>query len=73
MKIDCSKLSNKEDLATIIAMILTVGLGAFAIYLAAKDYSFAAGFVVAIIICKWKAWIFDPIDKWLDINWPFHE
>jgi NhaP-type Na+/H+ or K+/H+ antiporter len=68
LKIDCSKLSNKGDLAALIAMILTVGLVGFAIYLAVMDYSFAAGFVVAIIICKWKAWIFDPIDNWLDLT-----
>jgi hypothetical protein len=71
MKIDLSKLSNKDDLATLIALILLLCLLAFALYLSATNESFLAGFVVATMIWKWKSWVYDPIDRFLEKHWPF--
>lgn len=71
MKIDCSKMSNKCDLAALIAMLLLAGLLAFVVYLAATSNTFFAGFVAASITFKWKSWIYDPVDQFLEKNWPF--
>lgn len=47
--LDTSKLSNKEDLIVLIALvILAIGIG-LVFYLAANENNFLAGFVAATI------------------------
>jgi|LGVE01.1.fsa_nt_gb hypothetical protein len=70
MKIDCSKLSNKEDAVTLFGMVLILAAFAFAIYLSIFVRSFWGGYVSATIVWKWKDWIFTPLDRWLDRCWP---
>lgn len=73
MKIYFSKLSNKGDLAALIAMLLIGCIFGFVFYLAATSNSFFAGFVAASIAWNWKNWIYDPLDQFLEKNWPFNE
>jgi uncharacterized membrane protein len=69
MKIDCSKLSNKDDLLTIIAVVVVTAILGFTIYLAAYQNSFIAGFFSATVTWKWHEWIYSPIDNWLEKIW----
>ena len=73
MKIDCSKLSNKGDLAAFFAMLMIGCLFGYVAYLSATDNSFFAGFISASIVWKWKSWIYDPIERVLEKYWPFRE
>jgi hypothetical protein len=73
MKIDCSKLSNKDDLVVLLSMIVIFVLFAFTLYLAANNNTFLSGFSAATIIWKWKPWFYEPIDKFLEKNWTFSQ
>jgi hypothetical protein len=73
VKIDCSKLSNKDDLIVFIGMIFIFSLFGFVIYLAATEYTFLSGFLAATITWKWKDWVFNPIDNYLENHWPFSQ
>jgi hypothetical protein len=69
VKLNCSKLSNKDDLISLIGLVVMLFLFAFVIYLASKN-SFLAGFVAATITWKWHDWLYKPIDSFIDRNWP---
>ena len=71
MKIDCSKMSNIGDLASLIAILVIAGVFGFVLYLSATSNTFFAGFIAASITLKWKIWIYDPIEQFLETNWPF--
>lgn len=66
--IDCSKLSNKDDLMALIFIIVIASLFFVALYLSSIN-SFLAGFVSATIVWRWKAWIYKPLDILLDSIW----
>lgn len=69
MKIDCSKMSNKDDLLVFIALIFIICIFSFIVYLASIN-TFLAGFVSATLIWKWKVWFYDPIDHFIETHWP---
>jgi len=73
MKIDCSKLSNKDDLVVLIGMLLILILFGFVIYLAASENTFLSGFIASTITWKWKDWVYNPIDNFLEQHWPTKE
>jgi hypothetical protein len=70
VKIDCSKLSNKDDLIALIGMLFILSLFGLVIYLASTENTFLSGFLAATITWKWKEWVFNPIDKFLENHWP---
>lgn len=69
MKIDCSKLSNKGDLMALVGLMIIATAFAVAIALAIYVNAFYAGFLSATILWKWHAWLYEPIDAWLDRLW----
>jgi hypothetical protein len=69
VKIDCSKLSNKGDLVALLGGLFIFSLFGVVIYLAATENAFLAGFMAATITWKWKCWVFDPIDHYLERHW----
>lgn len=69
MKIDCSKLSNKDDVVCLIAIFVVTWLLGFSVYLAIYHDNFISGFASATIVHKWKAWIYNPIDAFIDWLW----
>ncbi len=69
MKIDRSKLSNKDDLLAILVTLATVLLFCVVIVLAEHVGNFAAGYTAAAITLKWKEWLYDPAEKILDKLW----
>jgi len=69
MKIDCSKISNKDDLLAMMGMLVIALAIGVAMYLAIYVDSFVAGFFNATIIWKWHDWIYKPIDRALDKLW----
>jgi hypothetical protein len=70
VKIDYSKLSNKGDLVVLIGALFIFSLFGIVIYLAATENNFVAGFCAATITLKWKCWVFDTIDNFLERHWP---
>mgnify|MGYP005993564755 CR=1 FL=1 len=70
MKLDYSKFSNKDDLVAIAGAMIIMALIGAAVYLAVTENKFLCGFLSAIITLKWKAWVIDPIDSFLERNWP---
>jgi hypothetical protein len=73
MKLDTSKLSNKDDLIVLLSMIILFTLFGLALYLAVNENSFLSGFLSATIIWKWKSWFYVPVDKFLEKHWPADE
>ena len=69
VKLDCSKRSNKDDLVMLVVMIFLIFLFAIAVFLGANN-SFLSGFVSATIIWKWYDWIYKPVDRFIERNWP---
>jgi O-antigen/teichoic acid export membrane protein len=69
MKIDCSKLSNKDDLLALVGILIIVIAVATAFAIAAYINTFTAGFFSATIVWKWKEWLYRPIDRLLDKLW----
>jgi len=49
VKIDCSKLSNKDDLIALIGMLFILSLFGLVIYLASTENTFLSGFLAATI------------------------
>jgi hypothetical protein len=70
MKLDTSKLSNKDDLIVLLSLIILFTLFGLALYLAVNENSFLSGFLSATIIWQWKSWFYEPIDKLLEKHWP---
>jgi hypothetical protein len=70
MKIDCSKLSNKGEVMTVIALVILVAAIAAVLLCATYIDSFAAGFLCATAVWNWKRWLYDPMDRLLDKCWP---
>jgi hypothetical protein len=70
MKINCSKLSNKDDLVVLIAMLFIFLLFGFVFYLAATDNTFLSGFIASTITWKWKSWLYNPVNNFLELHWP---
>ena len=70
MKIDTSKLFNKDDVVVLLGLVITLALFALVFYLAATLNTFLAGFVAATTVWRWKAWIYVPIDQLLERHWP---
>lgn len=70
MKIDCSKLSNKDDLVSLIVILLSIAIIAAVILLQLSGESFLAGIITAIAVCKFKQWIYVPVDGFLERHWP---
>jgi hypothetical protein len=70
MKIDCSKLSNKDDLVVLIGTVFILLQFGFVIYLAATENTFLSGFIASTIIWKWKDWVYNPINNYLELHWP---
>lgn len=70
MKIDTSKLSNKGDAVVLLGLVVTLALFGLVFYLAATANTFLAGFVAATIVWRWKAWVYEPIDRLLERCWP---
>ena len=70
MKIDCSKLSNKDDLVSLIVILLSIAIMAAVILLQLSGESFLAGVVAATAVCKWRQWIYAPVDGFLERHWP---
>ena len=71
MNIDTSKLSNKDDLVTVLVFFVFMGILAALFYLLLADDAFEAGFLFATAIFKAKDWVYRPIDNFLDKHWPF--
>lgn len=70
MKIDCSKLSNKDDLVSLIVILLSIAIMAAVILLQLSGESFLAGIITATAVCKFKQWIYAPVDGFLERHWP---
>lgn len=70
MKIDCSKLSNKDDLVSLIVSCISIAIMAAVILLQLSGESFLAGVVAATAVCKWRQWIYAPVDGFLERHWP---
>lgn len=70
MKLDCSKLANKDDLILLLSIGFLLLLLGLVLYLASAVDSFWAGFVAATLVWKWKAWFYEPVDGFLERNWP---
>lgn len=70
MKIDCSKLSNKDDLVSLIVSCISIAIMAAVILLQLSGESFLAGVVAATAVCKFKQWIYVPVDGFLERHWP---
>ena len=66
--INCSKIANKDDLMTLIFLLVIASVFFVALYLSTIN-SFLAGFWSATIVWQWKAWIYKPLDKLLDYLW----
>jgi hypothetical protein len=71
VKIDRSKLSNKDDLVALGCLLVLFLLMGMIMYLAANEENFEAGFVAATATWKWKQWLYDPMDRFLEKHWPF--
>jgi len=69
MKIDCSKLSNKDYLVVFIGTVFILLLFVFVIYLAVTENTFLSGFVASTVTWKWKDWVYNPIDNFLELHW----
>ncbi len=70
VKLDSSKISNKDDLILFLSICFLLLLLGLVVYLAYAVDSFWAGFVAATVIWKWKAWFYEPVDRFLERNWP---
>lgn len=70
MKIDTSKISNKDDLMVILLLFLFICIFAFIIFLSVTGKSFFAGFIAATLTWKWKLWFYEPADAFLEKHWP---
>jgi len=70
LKIDCTKLSNKDDVVCLVIVIMLILVLLTVITLQVKGYPFLAGIVVATAVFKWKNWIYRPVDAFLDKLWP---
>lgn len=68
--IDTSKDSNKHDLIVLLSLLGLIALLSLVLYLAANENSYVAGFLSASIVWKWKSWYYDPLDAFLEKNWP---
>lgn len=70
MKLDTSKIANKDDFIIILSFCFLLMLLGLVLYLAFAVDSFWAGFVAATVVWKWKAWFYEPVDGFLERNWP---
>lgn len=70
MKIDTSKISNKDDFVAILLLVIFICIFAFIIFLSATGKSFWAGFMAATLTWKWKQWLYEPTDAFLEKHWP---
>ena len=70
MKLDTSKLSNKDDLVALLAVVVLFAMFGFVFYLSATANTFASGFISSTIIWKWRDWYYVPVDRFLEAHWP---
>lgn len=69
MKIDCSKLSNKDDLVILIVSAISIVILIAVVLLQLRGESFLSGVVAGVTVCKWKCWIYRQVDVFLDKHW----
>lgn len=70
--LDTSKLSNKDDLIVLIALIALALMVALVMYLASTENNFLAGFTAATFTWKWHDWLYKPVDNFLEKHWPLN-
>jgi hypothetical protein len=57
----------------LIGTLFILSLVGLVFYLATTDNTFLGGFLAATITWKWKDWVFNPIDNFLEKHWPFSQ
>lgn len=70
MKIDTSKISNKDDLVAMVLIFVFICILSFIVYLSLTGKTFLSGFVAATLTWKWKRWFYEPADSFLERHWP---